>query len=85
MQIKVGVEIGGVEMEMLDMFPDNFEIYSVVLAGIVAPDEEPTDAGFEVETRLPIELPDEVEVMKGSFWLISFDEAVAMVVAVVEE
>ena len=86
MQIKVGVEIGGVEIETLDAFPDNFEIYTVVLAGIVAlDDDEPTDADLEVETRLSIELPDDVEVIEGSLWLIPFDEGVAMVVAMVEE
>lgn len=65
-QIKVGVEIGGVEIEMLDALLDNFDIYSVVLAGTAAlDDDEPTDASLEGETRLSIELPDEVEMMEG--------------------
>ena len=57
-----------------------------MLGGTVALDDvEPTDASLEVETRLSIELPDEVEVTEGSLWLNSFDEAVATVAAVAEE
>ena len=40
---------------------------------------------FEKRLELSMKLPDEVEVIEGILWLIPFDEAVAMVVAVVEE
>ena len=85
MQIKVGVEVCAVDSEMLDAFPVDMAKFSVVLAGVVAlDDDEPRNASLEVETKVSIKFLEEVAVNEGRLWLILLEEAVVTVVAMVE-
>lgn len=86
MQIKVGVEICAVDSEMLDAVPVDMAKFSVVLAGVVAlDDDEPRNASLEVETKVSITFLEEVAVNEGRLWLILLEEGVVTVVAMVEK
>lgn len=69
---------------MLDAFPDNFAEVPGVMAGAIAlDDDELTCANLEVAIKLSEGFPEGVELMEEILWLISYEEVIAVVVAMV--